>query len=41
MDVCAFKKMSDILSPSKTKYWKRNNRYYMKFCLPKEKWGFL
>ncbi len=41
MDSCAMQRMSDILSPSKTRYWRRNNRHYMEFCLPKKKWGFL
>jgi len=41
MDSCIMQSMSDILSPSKTRYWKRDNRYYMEFCLPKTKWGLL
>jgi hypothetical protein len=39
MDACVFKKMSDILSPSKTRYWKRRNRFYLEFCLPTKRWG--
>ena len=41
MDVCGMQKLSEILSPSTTRYWKRRNRYYMEFCLPKNKWGLL
>ena len=39
MDIFGLKRMSDVMSPSKTRYWRRVNRFYMEFCLPKKKWG--
>ncbi|MGI5869852.1 MAG: hypothetical protein ACOX9C_10480, partial [Kiritimatiellia bacterium] len=41
MDEFITKNLSNILSPSKTRYWRRYNRFYMEFCLPKRKWGAL